>query len=82
MRGTAFEATWPAPRATDRSPGVVVIHQTFGLNENIKSITRRFADEGYLALAVGLFAGRNRAVCMARLIGAISSTVRQRRHLG
>jgi dienelactone hydrolase len=48
-------------------PGVVVIHEIFGLNDNIRNIALRFAGEGYAALAVDLFAGRNRAVCMARL---------------
>ncbi len=57
-------------------PGVVVIHEAYGLNDNIKEITRRFADNGYAALAVDLFAGRNRAICMARymtgmLIGSV-----------
>lgn len=50
-------------------PGVVVIHEISGLNENIRDIARRFADVGYVALAVDLFAGRNRAVCMFRFIG-------------
>ncbi len=49
-------------------PGVIVIHEVYGLNENIKDIARRFASEGYAALAVDLFAGRNRAVCMVRFI--------------
>lgn len=49
-------------------PGVVVIHEAFGLNDNIRGIARRFADEGYVALAVDLFSGRSRAVCMARFM--------------
>lgn len=52
-------------------PGVVIIHEAFGLNENMQDIARRFADEGYFAFAVDLFAGRNRAVCMARFIGGM-----------
>jgi len=52
-------------------PGVVIVHEAFGLNENMQDITRRFADEGYVAFAVDLFAGRNRAVCMARFIGGM-----------
>ena len=52
-------------------PGVVVIHEAFGLNENIRDVTRRFADSGYAAFAVDLFAGRNRAVCMARFMGGM-----------
>jgi carboxymethylenebutenolidase len=57
-------------------PGVVVIHEAYGLNDNIKDITRRFADSGYVGLAVDLFSDRNRALCMARymagmLIGSV-----------
>ncbi len=49
--------------------GVVVVHEAFGLNDNIRGICRRFAAEGYAALGVDLFEGRNRAVCMARMFG-------------
>jgi carboxymethylenebutenolidase len=59
-----------APDGEGPFPGMVVIHEIFGLNDNIKDIARRFAAEGYAALAVDLFAGRNRAVCMARFMVA------------
>lgn len=55
-----------APDGEGPHPGVVVIHEAYGLNDNIMDITRRFADAGYVALAVDMFGGRNRAVCMAR----------------
>jgi carboxymethylenebutenolidase len=57
-------------------PGVVVIHEAYGLNENIKDITGRFADQGYAALAVDLFSGRNKAICMARyMTGMLAGSV-------
>jgi len=56
------------PEGEGPFPGVVIIHELFGLNENIKDITRRFADQGYVALAVDLFAGRNHAICMVRFM--------------
>ncbi len=59
------------PHGEGPFPGVVIIHEVFGLNSNIKSIARRFASEGYAALAVDLFAGRNRAVCMMRFLGGM-----------
>lgn len=52
-------------------PGVVVIHEAYGLNDHIKNVTRRFADAGYAALAVDLFTDRIRAVCMARYMAGI-----------
>lgn len=52
-------------------PGVVVVHEAFGLNDNIRGICGRFAGEGYAALGVDLFEGRNRAVCMARMFAGL-----------
>ncbi len=52
-------------------PGVVVIHEANGLNDQIKDVTRRLAAAGYVALGVDLFAGRNRAVCMARYMAGL-----------
>ncbi|MBI1282614.1 MAG: carboxymethylenebutenolidase [Anaerolineaceae bacterium] len=54
------------PSGEAKFPGVVVIHEAYGLNDNIKDITRRFAEAGYAALAVDLFAGRNQMICMFR----------------
>ena len=59
------------PDGGGRHPGVVVIHEAYGLNDNIRDITGRFAGEGYAALAVDLFTRRSRVVCMARLMGAM-----------
>jgi carboxymethylenebutenolidase len=36
-------------------PGVVMIHEWWGLNENIKEMAKELASEGYLVLAVDLF---------------------------
>jgi carboxymethylenebutenolidase len=59
------------PEGAGPFPGVVVIHEAFGLNDNIRDIARRFAAEGYAALAVDLFAGRNMAMCMFRFFGGM-----------
>jgi carboxymethylenebutenolidase len=78
--GTAQSLSFPAeqrqlegylarPEGEGPFPGVVIIHEIFGMNENIKDIARRFANESYVALAVDLFTGRNRTVCMFRFMG-------------
>jgi carboxymethylenebutenolidase len=46
------------PKSTGKFPGVLVIQEIWGLVENIKDITRRFASEGYVALAVDLYDGK------------------------
>ena len=59
-------------------PGVVVIHEAYGLNANIKEITGRFAEHGYTALAVDLFSDRNKLVCMARyMTGMLAGSVQR-----
>jgi carboxymethylenebutenolidase len=68
LKGGGYLAT---PEGSGPHPGVVVIHEAYGLNDNIKDITRRFAESGYTALAVDLFSDRNRAVCMARYMGGM-----------
>jgi carboxymethylenebutenolidase len=59
------------PEGDGPFPAVVVIHEIFGLNDNMRDIAGRFAEQGYIALAVDLFAGRNRAVCMFRFFAGI-----------
>jgi carboxymethylenebutenolidase len=52
------------PEGSGKLPGLLVIHEAFGLNDNIREIARRLAGQGYAALAVDLFSNRNRTVCM------------------
>ncbi|KYF50983.1 dienelactone hydrolase, partial [Sorangium cellulosum] len=39
-------------------PGLVVIHEWWGLNEHIKHWTDRLAEDGYAALAVDMYGGK------------------------
>lgn len=59
-----MESFFAKPEGSGPFPGVIVIHEIFGLNDNIRDITRQFAGEGYAALGVDLFANRNRTYCM------------------
>lgn len=39
------------------TPAIVVVHEWWGVNDNIRMMTERLAGEGYVALAVDLFGG-------------------------
>ncbi len=41
----------------DPLPAVIVIHEWWGLNDNIRAVAERLAGEGYIVLAIDLFAG-------------------------
>jgi carboxymethylenebutenolidase len=62
-----MQAFLAMPAVSGPFPGVVVIHEILGLNDNIRDIAGRFASNGFAALAVDLFSSANRAICMARI---------------
>ena len=68
LKGGGFLAL---PDSDRPGPGVVVIHEIYGLNDNIKDITQRLAGAGYAALAVDLFSDRNKPICMARYMAGM-----------
>jgi carboxymethylenebutenolidase len=39
-------------------PGLIVIHEWWGLNDNVRAMAKRLAGEGYAALAVDLYGGQ------------------------
>lgn len=44
-------------KAAGNLPALLVIHEWWGLNDNVRAMARRLAGEGYLALAVDLYEG-------------------------
>jgi carboxymethylenebutenolidase len=62
VRGEAIE--YPGGRgylarpAGEPRAGLIVIHEWWGLNDNIREMSNRLAAEGYLALAVDLYEGQ------------------------
>ena len=54
------------PSGDGPHPGVVVIHESYGLNDDIRRIAKRFADNGYVAVAPDLLTGGPKLVCVMR----------------
>jgi len=69
-KGT-MDSFFAKPAGGGPFPGVVVIHEIFGLNDHIREIARKFAEQGYAALAVDLFSNRNRVLCMMQVFYGI-----------
>jgi carboxymethylenebutenolidase len=57
--------------ATDNLPGVILIHEWWGLNDNIRAMAEQVAGHGYVALAVDLYGGKiaQNAVEARELVG-------------
>ncbi len=53
--GTQINAYLSRPAAAGRYPGVVVIMEAFGLIEHIQDVARRFAEQGYIAVAPDMY---------------------------
>jgi carboxymethylenebutenolidase len=68
-----LRAALSTPSSTGPWPGVVVIHEAFGLTDDIRSINDRFAEQGYLALAPDLYSWGASARC---LVAAFSSMLK------
>jgi carboxymethylenebutenolidase len=66
-----MESHFVKPEGVGPFPGLVVIHEIFGLNDNIRGIANQFTEQGYAALAVDLFANRNRTLCMLQAMHGV-----------
>jgi carboxymethylenebutenolidase len=77
-RDTTFKCTdgaemltslsYPADASsTSKHPGIIVIHEAYGLNQQIRGVARRYAEQGFVAIAPHLFA-RNSDVMNERNI--------------
>lgn len=58
LDGTKVSGYMAKPtKAEGKLPGLIVIQEWWGLNDNIRKMTDRLAGEGYVALAVDLYEG-------------------------
>ena len=62
------------PKGEGEYPGLILIHEWWGLNENIKGLVEEYAKEGYVALAVDLYGGE--VTTERSVAGELASSVR------
>ncbi|MCP4007587.1 MAG: dienelactone hydrolase family protein [bacterium] len=62
------------PRKDERlAPGVIVIHEIVGLNDDIRRISEHFSAEGYGALAPDLYSGSvPRPICIMKTLRSLA----------
>ena len=58
VREEQVQAYLVRPQKAGTYPGVVVIHEWWGLNDQIKRVADRIAEEGYIAIAPDLYRGK------------------------
>lgn len=67
----SLRAHLAVPEAAGPWPGVVVVHELYGLNDDIRRIAERLAGSGYLALAPDLYAWGHTARCMVQTMRSL-----------
>jgi carboxymethylenebutenolidase len=67
-----IEAYLAKPKSSGKHPAVVVVHDTQGLSENIEDVSRRFAAEGFVALAPDLLSRGGGTKSAQQASGAIA----------
>ena len=73
--GFAMPAYVARPEKAKNAPVIVVVHEVFGVHEWVRDMCRRFAREGYYAIAPDLFARHGDATKIADIQQLISSIV-------
>ena len=43
------------PSTAEKKSAIIVVQEIFGVNEHIQDVTRRFAQEGYIAIAPAIY---------------------------
>jgi carboxymethylenebutenolidase len=55
---TTAHVALPKTAPTDTSAGVILIHEWWGINDHIRDLAGRYANEGYVCVAPDLYRGR------------------------
>ena len=58
VRKETINAYLVRPQAPGFHPGVVIVHEWWGLNDQIKGVADRLAEEGYVAIVPDLYRGK------------------------
>jgi len=71
--GLKVNAFIARPDDVEKAPAVIIVHEWWGLNQHIEDVAGRFADEGFIAVAVDLYNSKTTkdAQEASKLMGAL-----------
>jgi carboxymethylenebutenolidase len=76
--GITVRAYVAAPSGKERRPAIIVVQEWWGLNDHIKDIARRYAAEGFMAIAPDLYTRLGSVVTKdANEAGRLMNTLKQ-----
>ncbi len=78
--GRTVSAALATPSGTLPTGGIILIHEWWGLNDQIRSVAAALAEEGYTALAVDLYDGqtasdRDGAMALMKAVDTTAATL-------
>ena len=73
--GTSIDGYFASVTGDARVPGIIVLHELWGLNDDMRDVSDRIAAEGYAVVAPDLYSHGNKAICLTRVLSEL-------RHLG
>lgn len=56
--GTKVEGELAEPKGTGKAPAIVLVQEYWGVNDHVRSLVQRMADEGFLVVAPDLYHGK------------------------
>jgi carboxymethylenebutenolidase len=71
--GTNMRAYLSRPKDSGKHPGIIVIHEAWGLNDQIRGVARRYAELGFVAVAPHLFSRHGEIMAEKNVEGAMKS---------
>ncbi|HMO95430.1 MAG TPA: dienelactone hydrolase family protein, partial [Tepidiformaceae bacterium] len=70
--GKTMRGALASPRVEGERPAIIVIHEIFGLNNDIRAKAQRFADAGYVALTQDMLSAFGRKpLCIFRAVQSL-----------
>jgi carboxymethylenebutenolidase len=71
--GTRMKAYLSKPKDSERHPGIIVVHEAWGLNDQIRGVARRYAERGFVSVAPHLFSRHGDIMNERNVEGAMKS---------